>query len=805
MLESTRHTDTTLRDQDDVERVTIREGADFDPVNPRSAGFSPPESPRVFRGWIILEQLPTRGAEADIYIVSARTALENRENRRVLKLYRHRLEPKIEVLNRITEISRQNSHCFVVFLETGFDEETGRWYELQEYMPLGSLRDIPAETKRLPGFAENLVPELMNAIRCLHENGIVHCDIKPANVLVRSLEPLDLVLTDFGISSLLASDMSQRMTSLKGTPMYWAPEAFSRVIGRQCDWWGLGMIVLEILAGEHPLEGMTDSQIIHKLTLGNIEVPDSIGPDWGLLVKGLLTKDDSLRWGGNEISLWLSGKRNIPVHYEEPGSPERSGGQKPFIFETADCRTTEEVARAFAASEKPWLAPSDYLRFVRQWFERNMLFDDALELGRAIGEAQPEQALFRFVHEAAKLPFSIMGHVVDVNNLRLFLWRYIHREASEGEERIVQMLGDGALSSYYDEYAPLSGGRDAFLAGIMRFMIGKDAGAQWKYLDAMLNPGEYLWPDDASTASADERLSSLAVMRSAPPRRDDMERTLAAHALPGGLLKSLRSVSSCAEGMTTLDRLKTAGLFFPRGDSGALYENMSADEYERAARQHYLGHTQAVLGRLGSLCESLRALPPPQDYSPALMLFDTIERVESLSERKITPWDSLFIANASDLFGERARIESRQMTKFIGGGLGGGALFFLIRLISGGNSILFFFMALFLTFIAGGIFYLAFAEGAYDGRRNRFESAISTLLFLLIFISFQTGSRVFILHREFMFPLLTGLTFLTGATWGCAIGYGLNRYALSKNRNAILSTCEEYLKHIEEDEGGNEE
>ncbi|MDR1965845.1 MAG: protein kinase, partial [Synergistaceae bacterium] len=205
--------------------------------------------PGDFRGWQVTEQLPTKGAEADIYIVLASGA------KRVLKLYRHRLEPKLEILNRITEISQKNSHCFVTFYETGFDEATGRWYELQEYMPNGSLREAAQATKRSEEFISALVPELAEAIHCLHENGIIHCDIKPANVLIRTLDPLDLVLTDFGISSLLASDMSQKMTSLKGTPMYWAPEAFSREIGRPCDWWGLGMILLEILAGEHPFEG----------------------------------------------------------------------------------------------------------------------------------------------------------------------------------------------------------------------------------------------------------------------------------------------------------------------------------------------------------------------------------------------------------------------------------------------------------------------------------------------------------------------------------------------------------------------
>ena len=101
---------------------------------------------REFRWWKILEQLPTKGSEADIYLADADG------EKRVLKLYRHRMEPKLEILRRVTEMSRQYSHCFVIFYETGFDETTSRWYELQEYMPLGSLKDVPADVKRAGHF-----------------------------------------------------------------------------------------------------------------------------------------------------------------------------------------------------------------------------------------------------------------------------------------------------------------------------------------------------------------------------------------------------------------------------------------------------------------------------------------------------------------------------------------------------------------------------------------------------------------------------------------------------------------------------
>ena len=371
--------DVTLTDDAPEARTITEQSRDADAtlVQPAArAGHEVLGVLREFRGWKILEYLPTKGSEADIYLADADG------EKRVLKLYRYLMEPKLEILRRVTEMSRQYSHCFVIFYETGFDETTSRWYELQEYMPLGSLKDVPADVQRSGNFVAQFIPELSAAIQCLHDNGIVHCDLKPANVLVRSMEPLDLVLTDFGISSLLANDMSQKMTGLKGTPMYWAPEAFSRVVGRPCDWWAFGMMLFEILSGAHPFENLNDSQIIHRLTLGGVEIPEYFGPEWGMLVKGLLTKDDSKRWGKAEVDRWLAGARDIPVYYENHDQ-DRADGARPFRFDGADYFTEGDLAAALAGSGEPWKMPADYLRFIRTWYESNSRWDEAAAIAEA--------------------------------------------------------------------------------------------------------------------------------------------------------------------------------------------------------------------------------------------------------------------------------------------------------------------------------------------------------------------------------------------------------------------------------------
>jgi serine/threonine protein kinase len=613
----------------------------------RDAGNSAgsPIAPRTFRGAQILEQLPTKGAEADIFVV------DDSGEQRVLKLYRHKLEPKIEILSRITEISRENSRCFVTYFKTGFDEETGRWYELQEFIQNGSVSDLSRDVKRSEIFVSQFTQELAEAIQCLHDNGIIHCDIKPANVLVRDLEPLDLVLADFGISSLMASDASRKMTGLKGTPMYWAPEAFSRVIGRASDWWGLGMMLLEMLAGEHPFEGLSGSEIIKKLTLGNVDVPESLGPDWGLLVKGLLTKDDSRRWGKNEIDRWLAGARDIPVFHDAGEIADDS--IKPFKLAGSECRSVTEIAAAIAGSEEPWDAPGEYLRRVRHWYESNLMFDEASALGRVISAQEPEAALFRFVHANANMPFCVLGHRTDAAGLHEILRRSEDGAASRIETRLLEMLDDGGLLSYYREYMDISGGDESFV-NLLNFMAGKSRREQAGYAGAASNPSAYVMPDDARCGTIGECLDVFVEIGRPPLSRAMFDDLTSRFALPAALLEMFRSASTGRFASEKLERWRDTGLLIPRLDAVHLPDDLSVDNYEEAARVVMLGYTPSVAREVDELRRSA-ALLRLSDEEDRRALGDATSLLAGLRDRKITTADVNFMDETSALIGKMKR------------------------------------------------------------------------------------------------------------------------------------------------------
>ena len=129
------------------------------------------------------------------------------------------------------------------------------------------------------------------------------------------------------------------------------------------------MIVLELLTEEHPFAGLSEAQILHALTVGNVEVPERVGAEWRPLLRGLLAKDDSRRWGHAEVSRWLAGERDIPV-YRETASPSESFVH-PFRFEGREYRDPKALIRAFCENGEIWKRAVKYLDYLRPWMEEN--------------------------------------------------------------------------------------------------------------------------------------------------------------------------------------------------------------------------------------------------------------------------------------------------------------------------------------------------------------------------------------------------------------------------------------------------
>jgi serine/threonine protein kinase len=130
-------------------------------------------------------------------------------------------------------------------------------YIAMEYLSGGSLREklsrtMPEDT------VLSIVRRMANALACAHDNGIVHRDVKPENIMFR--ENGAPVLTDFGIAKTVGSDARLTRTGIVvGTPRYISPEqAEGRGTDPRSDLYSLGIILFEMLAGKPPY-GANDS------------------------------------------------------------------------------------------------------------------------------------------------------------------------------------------------------------------------------------------------------------------------------------------------------------------------------------------------------------------------------------------------------------------------------------------------------------------------------------------------------------------------------------------------------------------
>ena len=283
----------------------------------------------------IAEVLPAGGAEAEIMILAG---LANPEVKVVAKLYRPGIAPQTDVLERV---GRAGFGHVVRLISHG--ESDGVHYEVMEYCPEGSLRKLMVAGPLRRDELRLVVEELAEALAALHGIDIIHRDLKPENILIRRREPLDLVLTDFGIAALV--DATQHFTGMARTVKYGAPETLSGVLDRAADWWSLGMILVELLTGRHPFDGLSDAVITHRLVTAGIDLSGVTDPDWLKLCRGLLLRDPARRWGANEVRHWLDGDISLAAQQDVAPAHTAHAGL-PYRLEDAVCHTPAELAAA---------------------------------------------------------------------------------------------------------------------------------------------------------------------------------------------------------------------------------------------------------------------------------------------------------------------------------------------------------------------------------------------------------------------------------------------------------------------------
>jgi len=228
----------------------------------------------------------------------------------------------IKILSKADMVRRKQcdrvnieKHClsvircpFVVKLETCFASDTHLFF-VQTMCQAGELYfHLDRSQKLTSKLARFYTAECAIALQAIHDQGIVYRDLKPENIMIDFYGHLKLV--DFGLAKIGVESSVTGATSFVGTSEYLSPEMVKRERhGFAVDWWGLGMVLFEMLTGLPPWYCDDRKRVMKSITDDVIEFPKgevSVGAR--SLIRSLLHKDSRYRLGS------LKGIEEIKAH-----------------------------------------------------------------------------------------------------------------------------------------------------------------------------------------------------------------------------------------------------------------------------------------------------------------------------------------------------------------------------------------------------------------------------------------------------------------------------------------------------------
>src|SRR5262245_39104987 len=186
----------------------------------------------------------------------------------------------------------------VVVYEIGIDAAADAFFISLEYLRGKTLEGMIEEGPVPWRDALKIIARLADALAHAHENGIIHRDIKPGNVMVMKRgEPK---IMDFGVAKLDSSKLTSQGEVL-GSPAYMAPEqALEARVDTRSDLFALGSVLYEALTAKRAFGGGTFSQILMRLAYENPAPPSAIvagiPPVVDDIVAHAMTKDANARY-----------------------------------------------------------------------------------------------------------------------------------------------------------------------------------------------------------------------------------------------------------------------------------------------------------------------------------------------------------------------------------------------------------------------------------------------------------------------------------------------------------------------------
>lgn len=310
-------------------------------INPIAAGTTGIVTGQVLcEKYFVVKKMDIVTGEADLYIT------EYEGTQYVAKVYRRKVAIKPEISRKLMNIK---SKYVASIYETG--EIDGYPIEIIPYYKNGSLQGRKYTFEQLKN---DIIPSLNEGLKVLHDNGILHKDLKPSNIMVCDNQK-DVAIIDFGISSAREDNNTIIVTKTGMTPEYSAPETFRNLFLEESDYYSLGITLYELFCGYTPYNNMEQEAIEQYISVQRIPFPDDMPVELQNLIAACTYYDitnrksktnPNRRWTYEEVKKWCAGIKQV-IPGEGIGN-SKTGDMNPYKFMGETYVEVPELTKALA-------------------------------------------------------------------------------------------------------------------------------------------------------------------------------------------------------------------------------------------------------------------------------------------------------------------------------------------------------------------------------------------------------------------------------------------------------------------------